>query len=96
MACTVNHTNYASQHPDLKFCGHCGDKLESFRVATGPETNYVTVLACINPQRALVAVMHYSKIKDSYEIYRCSEPLTQKSAGQLAESWAAALKLEVR
>lgn len=74
------------------FCRSCGEKLEK------PEVNedFITTLACVNPQKAIVSVMHYDKPSDSYKMGKCSDPLSQKGALQLAESWAAALKLEVR
>ena len=85
--CSKGHVNVAAHI----FCHACGEKLE--RLNTDPD--YVTTLACVNPQRAIVAVMHYTKA-DDYTIKKCSEPLSQKAAVALAESWAAALHLEVR
>jgi hypothetical protein len=61
-----------------------------------PQEDYITTLACVNPQRALVAIMHYDKHDDSYRIGKCSEPLSQRGAIALAQSWSAALGLEVR
>jgi hypothetical protein len=58
--------------------------------------DYVTVLACTNPQRGIVAVMHLRKDQDSYVMGKVSEALSLRGANALAESWAAALKLEVR
>lgn len=58
--------------------------------------DYITLLACTNPHRAIVAVMHYSKIDDSYTIGKCSDALSQRAAAALSESWAAAMKLEIR
>lgn len=60
------------------------------------DSDYVTVLACTNPQRALVCVMHYDRAQDSYVLGKMSDALAVRSAKALAESWAAALKLEVR
>lgn len=63
-----------------------------------PEDNpdYITLLACINPHRAMVAVMTYDKPDDSYRGKKYSAVLSLRSAAALAESWAAALKLEIR
>lgn len=58
--------------------------------------DYVTTMACVNPQRAIVAVMHYDKTQDGYTQRKCSEPLSVRGADALAKSWAAALKLEIR
>lgn len=58
--------------------------------------DYITLLATISPHKQIVAVMHYSKSQDSYQIHKCSEPLSTRGAAALAESWAAALKVEIR
>lgn len=88
MTCSKGHTVTLS---DL-FCRACGEKL--VKIETDPD--YITLMACVNPQRAIVAVMHYDKADDGYRIRKCSEPLSQKGAATLAESWAAALNLEIR
>lgn len=89
MVCSKGHTINLGH----VFCPSCGEKLEK---PPTEETDYVTTLQCVNPQRALVAVMHFDKADDSYRVKKCSEPLSQKGAISLAESWAAALHLEVR
>lgn len=95
MACSIDtHRQLVLNGGASPFCGECGIKLD--HVFPTEETDYVTTLQCVNPQRALVAVMHYDKADDSYKVKKCSEPLSQKGAIALAESWAAALKLEVR
>lgn len=88
MTCTKGHTVQLGH----TFCPSCGEKLEK----PEPTEDYVTTMQCVNPQRAIVAVMHYDKTDDSYKMKKCSEPLSQKGAIALADSWAAALKLEVR
>lgn len=88
MTCSQGHNIQLGQ----LFCPSCGEKLEK----PEPTEDYVTTMQCVNPQRAVVAVMHYDKADDSYRIKKCSEPLSQKGAIALAESWAAALKLEIR
>lgn len=75
------------------FCPVCGNKAPPKR---SKDEDYVTVMACVNPQRALVAVMRYERSGDGYTMKRCSEPLSQRGAAALAQSWAAALGLEVR
>lgn len=92
MACFQDHAKLVRERPEAQFCFSCGEKLE--RKLDDPD--YVTTLACVNPQRAIVAVMHYDKADDSYRVKKCSEPLSQKAAIALADSWAAALHLEVR
>lgn len=82
--------------------GHIGDHEdprvpESWPQEKGDEDrDYITLLACINPQRALVCVMHYSKPADSYIMGKCSEALSLRAAKALSESWAATLKMEIR
>ena len=88
----INCKNGHANSEFSSFCSSCGDKL----IKPEPTEDYVTTMQCVNPQRAVVAVMHYDKADDSYRIKKCSEPLSQKGAIALAESWAAALKLEVR
>lgn len=63
-----------------------------------PDDNpdYITRLACANPQRSIVAVMHYITSQDSYQINKCSDALSHRAALALAESWAAATGLEIR
>jgi hypothetical protein len=58
--------------------------------------DYITLLACTNPHRAVVAIMRYDKPNDSYKIERCSDALSLRAAGALADSWAVILKLEIR
>lgn len=58
--------------------------------------NYITLLACTNPHRAVVAVMSYHLVEDSYTIKKCSDALSMRAAAALAESWAQALDLEIR
>lgn len=90
MTCSKGH----SVIPGSVFCPYCGEKLE--KPTDLAETDYVTTMQCVNPQRAIVAVMHFDKADDSYRVKKCSEPLSQKGAATLADSWAAALQLEVR
>lgn len=58
-----------------------------------PEPDYITI-SPIDNYRALVMVMHYHK--DDYIQTRVSQPLSLKGAQALAESWAAAMRLEIR
>lgn len=63
-----------------------------------PEDNpdYITLMACINPHRAMVAVMSYDKADDSYRGRKYSGVLSLRAAAALAESWAKALHMEIR
>lgn len=88
MTCSKGHT----VTPSDVFCRACGEKLTKLEA----DPDYITLMACVNPQRAIVAVMRYEKADDSYRVRKCSEPLSQKGATALAESWAAALNLEIR
>lgn len=92
--CTLDHWKLA-ENPDNRFCGRCGFDFSTL-LRVEKDSDYVTVLACTNPQRALVCVMHYDKAQDSYVLGRMSDALAVRAARALAESWAAALKLEVR
>lgn len=65
-------------------------------MANYDENDYITLLACTNPQRAIVAVMHYNRSMDSYMPGRMSDALSLRAAHALAESWAAATKMEIR
>lgn len=58
--------------------------------------NYITMLPTMNPNTRLVVVMHYDKADDSYHANKFSQPLNEKNAKALAESWSQALKLEIR
>lgn len=60
------------------------------------EPDYITLLATVDGQRSIVAIMRYNRHDDSFNIGRCSEALSIRAAKALAESWAAALHLEVR
>lgn len=90
--CKSDHRELAKSD-SFTFCPVCGIPLEK---ATDPNADYVTTLACVNPHRAIVAVMHFSKADDSYQLKKCSDPLSQRGAAELAESWAKALGVEVR
>jgi hypothetical protein len=72
--------------------GICGGVFKAKEI----NLDYVTVLACTNPQRGIVAVMHWRKDQDSYVLGKVSEALSLRGAQALADSWAAALKLEIR
>lgn len=88
--CTIDHVELALT---AKFCPECGLKLPK---PVEVETDYITLLACTNPRRALVAWMVYDKPSDSYTMKKCSDALSLRGAQALADSWAAALKLEIR
>lgn len=60
------------------------------------DRDYITLMACVNPQRAIVAIMHYRKDVDSYVPGRMSDALSLRAAHALAASWAAATHMEIR
>lgn len=63
-----------------------------------PQESYVTVMDCVGPLRGkkIVAVMDYVKSSDDYKTRKTSNPLPEKAAKTLAETWAKALGLDVR
>ena len=58
--------------------------------------DFITIMACVNPHRGVVCIMHYRKDQDSYVQGKMSDALSLRAATALAESWAAALHLEIR
>lgn len=61
------------------------------------ELDYITVLPTNNPRLYLVAVMTFHAHEDDYAIKKCSQSALPKQAAQsLAESWAAAIGVEIR
>lgn len=60
------------------------------------EPDYVTVAPAVSVGRFCVLVMRYDARNDEYAIRKSSLALSQVAAKTLAESWAAALRLEVR
>jgi hypothetical protein len=60
------------------------------------EPDYVTVLATHDPRQFLVVVMKWHARDEEYIQGKVSEPLPLVPARRLAESWAAALGIEVR
>jgi hypothetical protein len=61
----------------------------------GDNPNYVTVLPAIH-DHAVVAIMRWNYTGQEYEIQKCSQSLQRNAAEALAQSWAAALHLEIR
>lgn len=59
------------------------------------EPDYVTVLGR-DDHRAMVAIMHYERVRDEWVQKKVSEVMPYRQAVALANSWAAALQLEVR
>ena len=90
--CTPQYHNDLAESPSL-FCDRCGVKLTKPSQEQG---DYITLMACTNPRKSIVAWMHYDKPSDSYTIKKCSDALSLKGAESLAIRWAKALKLEVR
>lgn len=63
------------------------------------EPDYVTVNRAVtpgNPSRFCVLLMKYHQQNDEYLAVKCSEALPEAAARALAQSWAAALQLDVR
>lgn len=60
------------------------------------DVDFVTVEHTADPHKFLVVVMRYRKAHDDYHQAQISHPLSTTAATALAQSWAAALRLEVR
>lgn len=61
------------------------------------EPDYVTVLPTTDPHKFLVAVMTYHARDDEFIQKKVNrEPLPQKAADALADSWAEALQIQKR
>jgi hypothetical protein len=61
------------------------------------EPDFVTVLPTNNPRLFLVAVMTYQAHEDEYVAKKYSQQALPKvAAASLAQSWAAAIGVEVR
>lgn len=58
------------------------------------DTDYVTILPTLHPQKVLVCVMKYHK--GDYVQGKVTQPLTQEVAERVAKDWATVLKLEIR
>lgn len=58
--------------------------------------DYITLLPTVNTSRALVVIQHYDRANDTWVQKKCSDALSTRAAHALAESWAAAMKLEIR
>lgn len=57
--------------------------------------DYVTVLPATN-DRACVAIMTWSYSDQDYTIKKISDAMPRNAALHLSDSWAAAMKLEIR
>lgn len=60
------------------------------------EPDYVTVNPAVASGRFNVVIMRYKSVEDGYVVGRISDPLKREHAEALAQSWAAAAKLEIR
>jgi hypothetical protein len=61
------------------------------------DRDYITLMAAVAHNKFLVVVMRYHKSGDEYIQTRVShEPLAKPAAEALAQSWAAAMNLEIR
>lgn len=61
-----------------------------------PDQDYITILPTFREHEYLVAVMRYRPGQDDYIQGKVSLPHRLPAAQALAQSWAAALGLEVR
>jgi hypothetical protein len=57
--------------------------------------DYVSVLPTLTPGQVLVAVMHYDKMTDAYQV-AASVRTTKKGADHLATEWARDRRIERR
>lgn len=73
--------------------GICGG---IYHLPAEDNADYITRLATASIHRQIVAVMKYDKPGDAYTISKCSAALSIRAAESLADSWAAALRLEIR
>lgn len=60
------------------------------------DLDYITLMACINPNKAIVSHMRFDPVDDGYKVLRCSDALSIRGAYALAHKWADEKKLEVR
>jgi hypothetical protein len=60
------------------------------------EPDYVTVEKTVNPGKFCVLVMTHNPRDDEYSIRKTSQALDEAAARSLANSWAAALGVEIR
>lgn len=60
------------------------------------DADYIRIAPAIAPSKYCVLLMKYHSRDDSYLAVRSSQPLSETAARSLAQSWAAALGLEVR
>lgn len=60
-----------------------------------PGPDFVTIMPAIF-NRACVVVMTWDYTEREYQIRKCSEAMSQSAAAHLAQSWAVALKVEIR
>lgn len=61
-----------------------------------PGPDYVTVLPAVHPDKACVAIMSWNYSEHEYAIKKCSDAIPRNAAIHLADSWAAAMRLEIR
>lgn len=57
---------------------------------------YITLLPCVDPHKFLVVVMVCRNEDDGYLQTRVSQCLSETAAQALAQSWSAAMGVEVR
>lgn len=59
------------------------------------DDGYITVNPAITAHKFNVVIMRQGR-GEEYEVFRISDPLPKKAADELAKSWAAACRLEIR
>lgn len=60
------------------------------------EPDYVTINPAVAAFTYNVCVMRFARADEGYAVFRISQPLNRAAADALAQSWAAAMKLEIR
>lgn len=60
------------------------------------EADYVTVNPAVMPDRYNAVLMHWDDRQQEFVVGKISEPLKKVAADALAQSWAAACRVEVR
>lgn len=60
------------------------------------EPDYITITPAVKHAQFNVCHMKWVSTEDGYVVYRVSSMLRQPAAQSLAQSWAAALGLEIR
>jgi hypothetical protein len=60
------------------------------------DEDYVMVNPAVRPHKFNAVVMRFDHTSQEYVVFRISEALPESAARALAQSWAAAMHMEVR